>query len=758
MEDRLGAIERAEPSEMNGAARTEIYTKDLVEILWRGRWIVLVSVLVSAIAGWVYLKQSTPLYSSSARLYVEQTGPKIIGDSVDVMSQANNYLATQCEVIKSSAITSIAIESSDLARLKTFSGSQNPIGSIRAGLDVSVAKDNDIITVSYLSPRPEESARVVNAVVDAYITYHAKQKQSTAAEVLKILQKEKEKREGELSAKMKQLLEFRQANSNIAFDTEKSGDKPGFAAQKLTALTEALLTAQLAESDAKVNYDMAKEAAADPAKLAQFAAAQQSDPRSSAVNSEDGQLRGELREAQLQLQALSLHYLPDHPILQVARGRVERLEAQTGGAQPTGGSSDLDIQKRFAANYLAAAEQRWLSAKHKAQELQTTFGKSLQEEQQFALSANNKMAVFAMLDSDFRRTEKLCDTLDDRIKELHVTEDAGAMNITVLESARPASSPSKPDRARILTIAAILGIALGFSLAFVNAWMDQRFRSAMEIQSKLSLRVLGALPDIAGDRARSSRGRRVLLEPMSEVAEAFRMVHAAVNFRMSGASAKTLLVTSPASGDGKSVFTSNFAIVLAQSGERTLILDADFRRPTQHRIFRHAADVGISSVMAGTATLEEAVHATGIKGLDLLPCGPIPQNPAEMINSQPFADMLLYLAGKYDRVILDAPPVMAVADARNLATMCDAAVLVLRAEKSTLKLSSLAREALASMGVNILGVVVNGVPSRPGAYGYYHGLRYGYYKNGYAYAEGAAPATNGKETSLLAASVDSETP
>jgi succinoglycan biosynthesis transport protein ExoP len=168
---------------------------------------------------------------------------------------------------------------------------------------------------------------------------------------------------------------------------------------------------------------------------------------------------------------------------------------------------------------------------------------------------------------------------------------------------------------------------------------------------------------------------------------------------------------------------------MAQAGQKTLILDADFRKPMQHKIFEvDHEDSGLSSILAGTTTLEETICPTEIKGLELLACGPQVPNPSEMLNSESFNKLLEILSNKYDRVIIDSPPVMPVTDSQILAAICDITLLVLRAEKSTRKMSQQARDGLLSVGAHILGAVINDVPKK-GRYGYYsgYGYYYGYY-------------------------------
>jgi capsular exopolysaccharide synthesis family protein len=233
--------------------------------------------------------------------------------------------------------------------------------------------------------------------------------------------------------------------------------------------------------------------------------------------------------------------------------------------------------------------------------------------------------------------------------------------------------------------------------------------------------VLGAIPTIVTAYTAVDRGQIVHHDPFGDAAESYRTLRTALQFGLPQGT-KTLLVTSPIAGDGKSTVVSNLAIVLAQAGKRVLVIDADFRAPMQHRLFNVSDLVGFASVLGGSDTIDQAVQHTSIANLDLLPCGPIPSNPAEMLNDPTFGEHLNDLADKYDLVLLDSPPVTAVADARILAASVDASMLVVRPQSSTRKQTQAARDGLGSVGARLIGVAVNAVQQGSafgGASGYY---------------------------------------
>ena len=681
-----------------------------LQIALRHRWMVLLTIISFLAAAFLYLLKATPIYTSTARLYVEQSGPKIITEYEGVMTQSKNYLYTQSELIKSTPIVAGMVDDTQIRQLRTFTDVDNLVAYVKKNLNVTVGKKDDIITVSLDSPYPVEAAQIINAVVDSYIGYHSSRKRSTVSEVLRILQKEKVKRERELSDKFKQMLKFTRANGVVSFD--KNGGHIVF--QRLAKLSDALTDAQLATINAKTDFEATQNMASEPAKIKQFAQASPTAGIRIFVNDVETQLRSELKDLEVKLKNARYHCTENHPSIQAIQAKIdhirERLREQT---------------EKFAEAYLEVMRQKWITAKQREDELLASFN----TQQEAAQDLSVKATEYSVLQAELGRTERLCEILDNRIKELNVTEDVGALNISILEVARPADNPSKPQKARVMTVALLLGLMFGCGIAILRSWMDHRLRSAEEISAILGIPVLGVVPAMSKKQSTIAHGQKVRLEPKSIVAEAYRTIRTAVFFGVPKGKAKTIIVTSPAPGDGKTTLVSNLAITMAQAGQKTLVLDCDLRKPMQHKIFEIDREKGLSSVLAGTLTLAEAIQPSQADGLDILPCGPEVPNPSEILNSEAFTEILKDLSERYDRVIIDSPPVTPLADGQILGAICDITLLVLRAEKSTRNISQQARDSLLSVGAHVLGAIVNDVSRKGGHYGYYAG--YGYHSYGY---------------------------
>ena len=697
-----------------------------LQVAWRRRWTVFLTVVLCLGAALAYVMKATPLYTSTSQLNVEQTGPQILGEGAALAAKSNDsYLYTQAALLKSTAILEEASAVEGFPHMKTFAKVANPISYLKREMVVTVGKQDDLITVDFESPYPEEAARVVNSVVEEYVRHHASKKQFSAGEVLKILLKSKLDNDALLEKKMQELVDFKQSNGTLSFaGTEGKGN---IILERLAKLSDALTQAQLTTFEAEAAYQAAKQMLSDPALVTRMVEAQQTQNASQA-DKEYGELLAELRKNQTDLLSLRNRGIIRNGATDELEGRVNFIKSQLAEREAV-----------LAQAYVASLDQQRQVARSKEGEIRDAF--KTQEKE--ALALNTQAATLVRLESDVKRAEELSNNLAKRISEVKVDASAetGKLNISRLEVARPGERPTSPNKPRTMAIALVVGLVLGLGLAFTREWTDHRLRTADEVMNALQLPVLGVVPHMASKVSIVERGQNVRLQPMSETAEAYRTIRTAVFFAAPGEDMKTILVTSPAPGDGKTTSASNLAIALAQAGHRTLLLDADFRKPSQHKVFEIDPTVGLSSVIAGHVKLREAVRQTETPGLYVLPCGPIPPNPSEILNGKRFAQVMEVLCNAFDRIVLDSPPVMPVTDARILAASSDLTILVTRIDKSTERMSRHAKEGLMSVGANILGVVVNDMSKRKreGYYGYGYGGYYG--RGGHSPSAEALPPT-----------------
>lgn len=710
----MAAPRAPEPSQADGMIRS----------LWRQRWSILVILLVTLGVAVIYLDRAPKIYTSRARIYLGDQRPVVSGQiGVPQSAMLGDLLWTEVEILKSSPVLTDAAKSLGLTSGLSEDDVARLVNRVRQNMSVDVGRKDNIINVDYDSPDRQEAAKWVNAIVDAYAAHRAHMSESSTNEVLDILKRKEDEQQNLRKLQFQALLDFKEQNPD--FMINNPGANGMMAPTDFQMLRAQVSTAQLARIEAEANYEAAHQVATNPSKLRQMAGPaviQQLDPAGA-------ELRKQLSDVQLRLTVLLQHYPQGSPVLINDETLKKELESRI-----------TDDDQKFAEAYTGALYQDLLKATQKEQELQQLIE---QEMAKFA-KLNTKGAQYEKLNGELQQTDKLLTNLGDQIKTLDLQGQTAPFKVEVIEKGKPEDHPSKPAPGRTLALAVAIGLLLGCGFAIGRERLDQRVRSAEEIVALIGVPVMGVIPHMRRSLTPVARGQAVHWDPMSEVAEAYRAIRTAVNFGVAAGQSKTIVVTSPTPADGKSTLASNLSIAMAQAGKRVLLLDADFRRPSQHKLFEVSQEVGVTSVLAGRDTLSSAIQKTATEGLDLLPSGPIPLNPSELLNGESFAEILDELSGAYDHVVLDCPPVLAVTDARILGAVCDVTILVVRANKATRRTIEFARAGLASVGARLLGCVMNDVPRGLGADSYYSGYGYAPIEPVVRRREDAEPgATNG---------------
>jgi succinoglycan biosynthesis transport protein ExoP len=303
-------------------------------------------------------------------------------------------------------------------------------------------------------------------------------------------------------------------------------------------------------------------------------------------------------------------------------------------------------------------------------------------------------------------------------------------------------APSLPQS---LLLAGVIGLVFGLSLAYLAELTDKSFRSPEDIRKRLGLPVIGHIPPITAlPAAAPDSGLDPMIaayhKPRALEAEAYRGVRTSLYFTTQNQGYKVIQVTSPNAADGKSTLAANLAVSMARSGKRVLLLDADMRKPRVHQMFKvGTVEVGLAQVVAGEADADAAlVPCPEVPGLWLMPCGPRPANPAELLTSPRFPELLEQLRERFDLVLIDTPPILAVSDPAVVAPRVDGVILTIRVTKNGRPSAERAKEVLTSLGAKVLGVVVNGFAGGSTPYGYYS-----YYQSPYHYEESHGYVDNG---------------
>ncbi len=680
----------------------------LSELLLRRRWTIGLAVAGCLFVAVVYLLFATRIYSAQSRLYVEQNAPSVFSEtnsrSTD-SAQTDAYLYSQASAIQSTPVLRYALDQVGYRQLKTFANvTGDPVDWLLQGnsFKVDVGRKDNLITVSMESPYPSEATDFVKAVVDGYLFRLSKHRRVTGEEMVKILADERDQLERKREAGIAALVQFKAENGAISFRDEKGNT----ILDRLATLSAALTTAELATLDYRVQLAATRSALADPQEISAFVESQQMKGRDFG-DKEFDDLRSSLEQYQLMLRSNLEVIGPKNIRAREIESSIDLLKAKIAAKE----KAIAEAQVSQLSVQLAAAEDR-----------EKQIRVSLADQRAAALAMNPKAAEYARLESDVERMQKQCDVLDSRIQEVSVNNlNAGALDVEVMDPAHAQEKPIRPKKALTLAIGLLAGLLLGSSVVMAQEWRNRRLRTPDDIVGLLELPMVGLVPRMPANLSASDRGTIVHGDSMSEVAEAYRAIRTTISF---GAppNAKTFLVTSPTSGEGKSTCSSNLAISFAQGGQRTLLIDADMRRPVQDAIFHVDGGLGLADVMTGKAKVRDVIRATAIDDLYVIPAGTIPGKPAEMLESKRFSQLMQQLASIFDRIVIDSPPVIAVTDARILAASADVTLLVIRMCRSSRKLGEVALDALRKVKATVLGAIANEVQT-PEGYHYYGRLR-----------------------------------
>jgi len=682
----------------------------LFRILLKGWWLILISTALAAGGAYFYLQRVTPTYTSASSLLIEKIGPKQPLNVPDVGSTSQNLLPTQALLITSSRILVEAAQDPNLLTLPSFAKAENPLAYLSKALSAKAAKNADIITVSAESEFSNDAAQMVNATVKAYIAWHEHNRALSAADQYKDLNAQFETRRKELQAKWEERLRFEERYPEVLRNAQASR-----ISVDSRAIEEQVVQARLRVSDCNEYYEGLKRYEEDPNAFRLFAYGH---PASMA--------KGEDRAKQIQLQQelYSTQALLEEALAAgiVKRSHVATLEDKIVRLQ----NEIAEREKEFINRHLSLAKDELKKAQDKEKRLTERY----HEESGQPNNVGEHDSEYRFLVSECELLQKLCNGLLEQINNFDLNSQQEGLRIHVLEWAVPAMKPSSPQKARILGIGLVAGVMLGAGLAFVRDWKDHSVRSADEITAILGVPVLGAIPKTA-KRKLMLHGRRARFKSNSRESEAYRSVRTALFFGASHDKAKTLLVTSPGPLEGKTTLVSNLGVAMAHAGQRTLIIDADLRKPMQQRVFAmNEAGKGLTDMLIGEAGLDEVIRTTDVEGLDVLASGRNVRNPSELLNGGAMASIFEQLRGRYDRILVDSSPVGIVTDAQILANLCDLTLLVLRAKKSSRIITQRARDALATVGASLAGVVVNDVPKRDHRYSHYNGYGAYYSSNG----------------------------
>jgi capsular exopolysaccharide synthesis family protein len=722
------------------------------------RWpLIAVGLAFGAVLGVIIHIFSTPLYQSLAQVLVVKKRVEVgAGDArVGVLE---DYVATQVTLIKSEKIRREAVKDLRQAKLnQPLQGDDLAAAEmIRIGLNVVRDKDSSspnqigsgIVNMTFKGRDVQDARRILEAVINAYKRELTNLYERSTTEKLQTLDKAigliDKQNAAALADKVKAQEELRRITTE-----EVPSIRIRLSAEK-TKQGELLMDKMVVDEQISLIEKTPKNRRDRLAVLAYLTA--QSRPGGViGVDREGPEAR--LRQVQAQYASMAKTLGNDHERMIAMRSEIEFLKGEIAAQNPEDPTGMLDELGAYGGNL----KQRKNTIELQLKELERRLSddeKNLQDAGGVQDKIDN--ATVAMKTAD----QKIAGLIQEKAATM-ATQGLGGYE------ANEITPPGDGIQVAPVLIQSILmglavGLVLGALAVLATELTDKSFKSPAEIRRRLGLPVVGHIPQIRVEVPADANVPAGLdpvlasaLRPKSAEAEAYRGLRTQLYFSTQGRGHQVVQVTSPNPGDGKTTLAANLAVSIAQSGKRVALVDCDFRKPRIHKMFDlSTSEVGLAGVIAGEAPLPAAVRPSGLPNLDLLPCGPRPANPAELLTSPQFQEMLTELRRTYDFVIVDTPPLLAVSDPAVVAPRVDGVLLVFRMTKKVRPAAERAREQLAALGANVLGVVVNGWSSGGrGYYEYNYGASYGYRYTDYEYADDYAdePSYHGGERAPLPA-------
>jgi capsular exopolysaccharide synthesis family protein len=436
-----------------------------------------------------------------------------------------------------------------------------------------------------------------------------------------------------------------------------------------------------------------------------------------------------LIEVQAELTSVREYFGPVHPRVTELQERIRITESYLNGYQEKINQKLAHIRETQLGPLLVQMLQQRLS---EAWEHEQSLLRGFEHARQEAVSLNGELAQLEMAEQDLKWLRELRETLLNQIASIDLKQDQGDIRTAVVSEPVVNERPVSPRLSLIGAICLAGGVLIGLCLVFALDALDDRFRSPDELRLQLGIPVLAMVRRMENLAATGMGALQVCAAPQDVASEAFRTLRTTLAF---SGQAQRIVISSAEPGDGKTTVLANLAASYAQTGKRTLLIDADMRRPGLTSLLELRGQGGLSDLLRGTQPLAEAaqqcIRKLEVDGLEVLASGPRPSNPAELLASERFSDLLAWAETVYDQVLVDAPPVLAASDAAIIGRLVDGVVLVVRPDKNQRRPVVRAVESFTSLGVRLLGVVINRLTSGndEAYYGHNYGIGYGY---GYA--------------------------
>lgn len=687
----LEQFEQNDPFEKDGIDFLRLWTT-----LWARRFWLLAAGVIGLAFALIFSLLQTPLYRSTTTLELTPPTIPVLGDGGNadmVVPQSDwQFLETQYGLMRSQHIAERVVETLNLAgegETDRPEGSrEEQIKKLAAGLagniKVEAIPDSRLVTMTYTAEDPQEAARIVNAYAKAYVQSNLDRRFEATESTRQFLKGRLDATRTALNEAERKLVAY--ARKNNLIDLPSSTDKGGISTPgtSLSGASLGSLNSALAEAQQKrINAEQ---------RFRQGGAISEVNQSTAALRQEKAKLETEYAEK-------SNYFQDGYPDMVRLRSRIDALdkEIRSEGSRASG-SVRAEYQAALAEENALRARVKQLSGD--------------------VLDTRERSIQYNMLQRELDTNRTLYDALLDRYNKVGVAGDLNSPLASVVDEGAVPGGPFAPNIPRNVILGLVLGLALGAAFVLTFEFLTDTIKTPDDIRAKLRLPFMGAIP-------RGERNDNLVDQfgdPKSPLSEAYASLLTTLRFSTNGGYPATLVVTSTQAAEGKSTTSFVLAMQLARLGKRVLLIDADMRKPSF--LYESSPSIGLSSLLTAANQDKEHIVKTRSENLWLMPSGPIPPNPSELLGASHFRSILDQFDERFDCMIIDAPPCLGLADATLLGSASIGVLLVMESGKVRRKYALEAIEQLQSGNCNILGVCLTKYAGASATEGY----NYNYYK------------------------------
>lgn len=753
----------------------ELTLKDLVRVFYRGRWVIISCFSIIMFLTVYYTFTVTPEYEAASKVIVQEESARGM-DIFDIggFIQQETMINNQVEILKSRTLAETVIkqlQDSELANqleiLRTgkyaedpksmIAGFKNTIKNVlglmssedeytiddkveelmQQRLSITPIRNTDMIEIKVTAVTPEEAAFIANNLTSAYQEKNRSMSQEEVRQVKEFLEEQLTTIQTQLAKSENALKDFMQTKKVVALSHEteelikKLAEFEGFYHEALTSLNS------FKERLAYINEQLGKNR-------------QHFDIESISADAYFEELKKSMATLQSQRSAYMANLI-NRGVYNENDAELKKFDDQISGLTEKLKTELAKLASQDIVNPVAMNEQLFISkveveANIQALKPKVASLKKIVDEYTVKLeSLPQKSLQLARLQRAAKVDEKIYLMMKEKFQESRITEVGQLGDVRIIDPAKPPKDPVRPKKALNLILGMVVGLGLGVGITFLLEAMDNSIRTSEDVE-RLGVSILGSIPVInenetynkikvepsgvksgtADDVKRMASRLITHFAPKSPISEAYRTFRTNIQYAKIDKKLQTMLVTSPGPGEGKSTSAVNLAITMAQMGSRVVLIDADLRRPVVHSIFNTDRRVGLTNVLIGRAKLEETIVQTEIHNLSIITCGTLPPNPSELLGSAAMDAFIEELKTKFDIILFDTPPVIAVTDAAVLGSKVDGVILVVKSGQTDREACFRANALLQNVKTLVLGSLLNGVniESLYGSYYYYYHYYY----------------------------------